>query len=282
MFLISFCTVSLWAQSETGDKESSNFRPKKGEWQFSMMLGNGSFFKQNDGMNYLLSDINPKSIGLPGGELDNQSGDPGLYLNLGGIGENSIMNVIGIETKYFLTERLSLKAMFSMNISLTPKKDFIEGDLSVPGLPIPDYKFVEGKMSNSWMLNIGSDYYFQTKNNRVQPYLGVIVGGQMATITTHLPYTGEEIEDEELGENVPLEMYVPSKRTGSIWAIQGGLVAGIDFCLVKGLLLGFEVQPIAYQYSQIQIKPSGMSTYSMENHNIKLFNLPSIKLGMRF
>ena len=280
LLLISLSTVPVMAQVGGEMDGVSDFAPKKGEWQFSVVLGNGSFFKQHEGMNYLLSDINPTSVGLPGEGLDNQSGDPAMYLNLGGIGENSIMNVIGIETKYFLSEKLSVKAMFSMNISLTPKKDFVEGDLSVPTIPIPSYKYVEARTSNSWMLSVGSDYYFQTKNNRIHPYIGAIAGFQMSKLTTSLPYTGEVIADGD--ENIPLEMYVAGKRTGSIWAAQGGIVAGIDFSLAKGLSLGFEVQPATYQYSQIQIKPAGMNTYGVENHSIKLFNLPSIKLGMRF
>ena len=103
----------------------------------------------------------------------------------------------------------------------------------------------------------------------------------MCRLETNTPYTGEKVTDPEQEEK-PAEIYRASHRNGQIWGVQGALTAGIEFCLMRGLILGFEVQPLSYHYSRIQIKPAGMSPYEAENHNFRLFTLPSLKLGMRF
>ena len=60
-----------------------------------------------------------------------------MYLNLGSWNNNSLVNIIGLQGKYFLTDRWDVNLMFSMNIGVTPKKDFIEGDNSVSDMQIP-------------------------------------------------------------------------------------------------------------------------------------------------
>ena len=136
--------VPLMAQPEKAEegKKPLPFAPQKGQWQVSLVLGNGSFFSQFDGMNYLLPEHGATSVGLPSdGGTEHQSGDPGLFLNLGTLGENSILNVAGVQAKYFLSSRWSLTMLFSMNVNLTPKKDYGEGDMEVADMPIPAYKY---------------------------------------------------------------------------------------------------------------------------------------------
>lgn len=49
------------------------------------------------------------------------------YLNIGSLNNNSLVNIAGIEGKYFLSDNWDINFQFSMNISLTPKKDYVEG-----------------------------------------------------------------------------------------------------------------------------------------------------------
>lgn len=284
-FILAFLpVVPLMAQPEkTGGNKDVSFAPEKGQWQISLVLGNGTFFSQWDGMNYLLPSHGATSIGLPEeGGTENQGGDPGMYLNLGNIGENSLMNVAGIQAKYFLSARWSLTAMLGMNINLTPKKDYIEGDLEVEDMPVPSYKYIEGRLGSSWMANIGSDYYFHTKNARISPYLGILGGFQMARLETNQPATGETVIDPATEEETPVEIFRASKRAGQVWGTLGAIVAGVDFSLTKGLVLSIEVRPAAYRYSRIQIKPAGMAPYEAGHHNIQAFAMPALKLGFRF
>lgn len=59
-------------------------------------------------------------------------------------------------------------------------------------------------------------------------------------------------------------------------------VAGVEYSLMKGLVLGLEFQPFAYRYDIIQIAPQGFGKYNVGHHNIKIFDMPVLKLGFRF
>ena len=297
ILLLSVCTVApLAAQHYSGGDAS--FAPKKGQWQVSAVIGNNQMFNQN--MEYLLPTYwtewngfdNP--VGLPGtSDLPNKSGDPGLYLNLGNLNSNSLVNLIGIQGKYFLTDNWDVNLMFSMNINATPAKDYIEGDHTVSEMPIQDYKYLEGRINNAWNVAIGSNYYFNTRNERINLYAGGVLGWQMGRIETTSPYTGETIVDPDLGEDTDpdlgedlneesVQLYTPNSRAGQIFGLRVGAVAGIEYSLAKGLVFGFEVQPVSYRYDHIQICPKGSAAYKVGHHSIGLFATPNLKIGFRF
>lgn len=301
ILLLSVCTVApLAAQHYSGGDAS--FAPKKGQWQVSAVIGNSQMFNQD--MYYLLptywnADMegskgfdNP--VGLPGENgTDFKSEDPGFYLGLGELNTNSLVNLIGIQGKYFLTDNWDVNLMFSMNINATPSKDYIEGDHSVPEMPIQDYKYVEGRIDNAWNVALGSNYYFNTRNERINLYAGGVLGWQMGRIETTTPYTGETIVDEDLGEDYDsdlgedlneesVQLYTPNSRAGQIFGLRVGAVAGIEYSVAKGLVFGFEVQPVSYRYDHIQICPKGSAAYKVGHHSIGLFATPNLKIGFRF
>lgn len=243
------------------------------------------------------------------------STDPGMYLNLGNLNSNSLVNLIGIQGKYFLTDRWDVNLMFSMNINATPKKDYIEGDYTVKEMPIMASRYMEGRISNAWNVAIGSNYYFNTKNERINLYVGGLLGWQMGRIETVTPYTGEYYDDSNDyqnsdGTNIgtgqgtgetdgpdigfgdgetnmeegkdPVQLYTPNSRAGQIFGLKVAGVAGIEYSLSPGLILGFEVQPVAYRYDHIQICPKGQAAYKVGHHNINFFATPNLKIGFRF
>ena len=312
ILLLSVATVApLAAQHYSGGDAS--FAPKKGQWQISAVIGNNQMFNQD--MYYLLPTYwngsnfdNP--VGLPGeGSTDFKSSDPGIYLGLGELNTNSLVNLIGIQGKYFLSDNWDVNLMFSMNINATPSKDYIEGDHSVPEMPLQDYKYVEARVSNAWNVALGSNYYFNTRNERINLYVGGVLGWQMGRITTSFPYTGETYLDDDLGSSgstdidpsnpdvgfgegetemggeaseESVQLYVPNSRAGQIFGLRVGAVAGIEYSLAKGLVFGFEVQPVSYRYDHIQICPKGSAAYKVGHHSIGLFATPNLKIGFRF
>ena len=299
ILLLSVCIVAPLA-AQHHSKVDASFAPKKGQWQVSAVIGNNQMFDQD--MNYLLPTYytggdgsadfdNP--IGLGWGSTANQSDDPGMYLNLGSLNSNDLVNLIGIQGKYFLTDRWDVNLMFSMNINATPSKSFIEGDHSVPELPIQDAKYLEGRIENAWTVAMGSNYYFNTKNERINLYVGGVLGWQMGRIATNTPYTGETVKDEDMSGNTDpdldsditeedVQLYVPSSRAGQIFGLRVGGVAGIEYSIAKGLVFGFEVQPVSYRYDHIQICPKGQAAYKVGHHSIGLFATPNLKIGFRF
>lgn len=232
--------------------------------QVSVILGNNPMFSQSNESQYLLPDYNSSVTGV--------TADPGVYLNMGNVGSNSLMNMVGVQFSYYLSSALDVNAMFSMNISSTPKKDFVEGVSGKFGESVaPASRYIEGRLQTNWYANIGSNYHFST-GKRVSPYAGVKVGGEMGRLQTITPYTGD---DEAL-------LYYRTSKAGQLWAIQGAIVAGAECVLNSGVVLGLEVMPLSYQYSVIQIDPAGPYSYSCSHHGIKILSTPTIKFGFRF
>ncbi len=313
ILLLSVASVAPITAQQYSSGDAS-FAPKKGQWQVSAVIGNNQMFNQD--MTYLLPNYwNPNNNNYPQvglGGYGNQSNDPGVYLNLGNLNSNSLVNLIGIQGKYFLTDRWDVNLMFSMNINATPKKDYIEGDYTVEEMPIMASRYMEGRISNAWNVAIGSNYYFNTKNERINLYVGGLLGWQMGRIETVTPYTGEYYDDSDdyqnsdgtnigtgdtdsnedlpMGEGDvnmnegkdPVQLYTPNSRAGQIFGLKVAGVAGIEYSLSPGLILGFEVQPVAYRYDHIQICPKGQAAYKVGHHNINFFATPNLKIGFRF
>lgn len=298
ILLLSVASVAPVMAQQYSSSDAS-FAPKKGQWQVSAVIGNSQMFNQD--MNYLLPTYWDAQNGFTQNtglgnvaSNPNMSEDPGLYLNLGSLNSNNLVNLIGIQGKYFLTDRWDVNLMFSMNINATPKKDFIEGNYEVDEMPIMGTKYTEGRISNAWNVAIGSNYYFNTKNERINLYVGGLLGWQMGRIETVTPYTGETIEDPDLAEDntgdadldesnqESVQLYTPNSRAGQIFGLKVAGVAGIEYSIAKGLVFGFEVQPVAYRYDHIQICPKGQAAYKVGHHNINLFATPNLKIGFRF
>ena len=314
ILLAAVLAVPVMAQQEgRSKKDGVVFGPQKGQWQISMVLGgSNSFYNENTG-SYLLPSYNNfgGAIGLPNGgqggavtpgtqpgQGDN-SGYLNDYLNINGFNGNSLVNIVGLQAKYFLTDCWDINLSLGFNINITPKKDFIEGDTGIDDMVIPDQKYINAQATNNWYVNIGTDRYFKTRNARIHPYVGATVGFQMARIETTEPYTGKFVNDPDLGEStgntggevnedtnddtlIEQQVYLAAGKVGQMFALKGALVAGIEYSLTPGLILGFEMQPVAYRYDLIRIAPQGFDTYSVGHHNIKLFDVPMLKLGFRF
>lgn len=283
ILLSAFMTAPLWAQSpECPVKRCASFAPEKGQWEFSLVLGKGSNFYNEDNT-FLVQNVSLAngSIGLPNGGTS-ESGDLNRYLKINGFNDNSLVNIVGIQGKYFFQDCWAATLQAGLNIGVTPKKDYIEGQtiLDDPKIDLPDAKYVNAQTTNNWYLNLGVERYFKTRNERIHPYVGATVGFQMARIETSEPYTGRTVIIEE--EEVSDQVYLPAGKAGQMFGIQAGAVAGIEYGLMDGLFLALECQPVAYRYDVIQIAPKGFDKYNLTHHNVKLLDMPVIKIGFRF
>ena len=288
LLLLATLSAPLLAQTASSNGEGVIFAPQKGQWQVSMFLGGGNKF-YNENTTYLLPRFTNTSgeVGLPnGGSLE--SGDLSTYLQIDGLNGNSLTNIIGFEGKYFLSDCWDINLQFSMDINLTPKKDYIEGEATVPDMIIPAQKYINAQATNNWYVGVGSNRYFKVSNPRIHPYVGAALGFQMARIETSEPYTGETYADgedegdDEVGSGLPTQVYLSGSRAGQMFGIKAAAVAGIEYSLAPGLVLGFQMQPVAYRYDVIQICPKGFDKYNASHHNIKLFDMAVLKLGIRF
>lgn len=288
LLLLATLSAPLLAQTASSNGEGVIFAPQKGQWQVSMFLGGGNKFYNENTTNLLPRFTNTSGeVGLPnGGSLE--SGDLSTYLQIDGLNGNNLTNIIGFEGKYFLSDCWDINLQFSMDINLTPKKDYIEGEATVPDMIIPAQKYINAQATNNWYVGVGSNRYFKVSNPRIHPYLGAALGFQMARIETSEPYTGETYADgedegdDEVGSGLPTQVYLSGSRAGQMFGIKAAAVAGIEYSLAPGLVLGFQMQPVAYRYDVIQICPKGFDKYNASHHNIKLFDMAVLKLGIRF
>ena len=305
LLLLALMSAPLLAQTISSKRgDGVMFAPEKGQWQISVFMGgNNNFY--NEQTNYLLPTFTNKNgmVGLPNND-ETHKGDLNRFLQIDGLNDNSLTNILGFEAKYFLSDCWDINAQFSMDINLTPKKDFVEGDYStVPDMIIPAQDYISARMTNNWYAAVGTNCYFKVSNPRIHPYLGASVGFQMARIETTEPYTGETYNDADgdgnidtedwsdtyvtgnTGEdfdNLPTQVYVSGSRAGQMFGVKAAGVAGIEYSVAPGLVLGFQFQPLAYRYDVIQICPKGFDKYNASHHNIKIFDMPVLKLGIRF
>ena len=273
---------SMAQLSKSSEKEGVVFAPQKGQWQVSMVFGHNGFYNQNS--TFLLpryDNLGNGSVGLPNGGTTT-SGNLDRYLNINGFDNNSVVNIAGLQVKYFVSDCWDINLSFGMNIDITPSKDYVEADLTVPDMVIPSQDYINAQTKNNWYVTVGTDRYFKTKNPRIHPYVGAALGFQMARIETMEPYTGETVYDEDLGEEELQQVYLAGGKAGQIFGLKAAGVAGIEYSLTQGLVLGFEFQPLAYRYDIIQIAPQGFDKYNAGHHNIKIFDMPVLKLGFRF
>ncbi|MCQ2226940.1 MAG: hypothetical protein MJZ01_03395 [Bacteroidales bacterium] len=249
-----------------------------GNIEVSLILGNGTMFQQNNQNIYLLPEYDNTSdtpgTGLGYAYGSSQSEDPGLYLNLSQVGVNNIMNMAGIQGRYFLAPNIDVNLSFAMNINVTPSKDYVEGVASKP-VAVPAQRYIQGRLQSNLQANVGGDYHFRVgRNNNMNAYAGATVGYQMARIQTSNPYVGDQDGSEVL--------YKVQSQAGQVMGIQGALVGGIAAQTNCGLVIGIEVSPVAYQYSIYQVGPTGFQTYKANHHAMKFLSNPCLKLGFRF
>lgn len=286
LLLLAMMAAPILAQTFSSKKcDGVMFAPEKGQWQISVFLGGGNKFYNEQTNTYMLpthtNTINGGEVGLPNGNTNN-SGNLNDYLAIDGLNNNSLTNILGFEAKYFLSDCWDINMQFSMDINLTPSKDFVEGETMVEDMVIPSQKYINAQMTNNWFVSVGSNRYFKVSNPRIHPYLGASVGFQMARIETTEPYTGDYVYDEDIDESLPSQLYLAGSRAGQAFGVKAAGVAGIEYSIAPGLVLGFQCQPLAYRYDVIQICPKGFDKYNASHHNIKIFDMPVLKLGIRF
>ena len=230
--MLGLLAVPAMAQKECDKKcGTETFGPRKGQWQVNLVLGNyGGFYNENT--TYLLPRYTNTSgsVGLPNGSSDT-SGDLNRYLNIEGMNGHSLVDLGGIQIKYFFSDCWDVNVTMGLNYNATPKKDFVDGDYeSVPDMIIPEQKYINAQVTNNWFVTFGTDRYFVTPNPRIQPYLGAAVGFQMGRISVSEPYTGKVYQDSEdegddMAEGLPEHVYLANGKVGQMFGIKAAAVA---------------------------------------------------------
>ena len=313
---ILIMTILLVVPAMAQPKESCEcvFGPKAGQVQFNLNIGTGQFFNDMTGLYYMLPDEDgtPMGIGRDGDELE-----PGVFGNTYISGDlsqllvnNGSLNFMtrnySVGMKVFVSDHFNINLSGAYIMNLQPSKNFQEGetfnisDLNVKDIDVSEVisnvepggiyaqKAILGAVTNRLMVQLGSEYYFNTKNERIFPYIGVFGQFKMARIESFYPVTGQTIEtDYPDGEGYPdmqyeeVDMYRTS-RGGQALGFGGGINIGVEYALMEGLVIGFEVAPVCYQYTLLHLDVGGQDPYYAANHNLRAFAFPQLTIGVRF
>lgn len=290
------------------------FAPKAGQVQFQLNVGTGQFFNDMTGLYYMLPDEDGTAMGIGS---DRNTLEPGTYgnayisgdlssllVNQGSLNVMSRNYMVGM--KVFVSDHININLSGAYMLNMQPKKDFIEGEAyDISGLNVKDYdvsetpatvgvgdiyasKAILGAVTNKLMVQLGTEYYFNTRNERIFPYIGVFGQFKMARIESIYPYTGQYMStDLPEGEGYPdmnyeeVDMYRTS-RGGQALGFGGGINIGVEYALMEGLFVGIEVAPVCYQYTLLHLQVGGQDPYYAMNHNLRAFAFPQLTFGFRF
>ncbi len=294
------------------------FGPKAGQWQFNFNVGTGQFFNDFTGLYYMLPEEDGRAIGL-GIDTDEDvigtnyglgnayiSGDLSTILaNTGSL--NYTLKNFSVGAKYFITDHININLSGAYIMNIQPGKDFIEGEpfsldkdqihldpsITPAHVGVEDIyasKAILGAVTNRLMVQLGSEYYFNTKNQRIFPYLGIFGQFKMARIESYYPYTGMYMPNDV---TVAAPAYNPDvaneevdlwlvNRGGQALGFGGGINFGIEYALMEGLFIGAEVAPVCYQYTLLHLQIAGQDPYYAMNHNLRAFAYPQLTIGVRF
>lgn len=263
IFKFAFVFIGLLLFSICNAQE---FGPQKGQKMVSMNFGKSVNFGDLS-----FSEINQSTFSNNPANITNPNSNS--YNN------HYRFNIIGVEFKYFITNQIALNLAGSGALTTNPSRDFVTGveadENATPGTYFPSYRMMEGQTTGQFHIDLGADYYFTTKVNRVFPYLGV----QLNTI-----YGQTRITDGYRGLNNDNEVISTfPDRHGEFYGLGASINGGIDYFLAEGLFIGLNIKPVSYMYVEKRIfHQEGLNAQDAASYNLKFFTNPVVKLGFKF
>ncbi len=239
---------------------AQGFGPQAGDKSVSLQLGRGDDFSD---LQYVAKNLGTYTVYVPSNSTASTD-------------DNSLINMIGVEGKYFLSSNLAVRLSGMGLISSTPAQQDIPAVINpeyyddevdeLSYISIPGYSDVESSSSYKVLVNAGADYYFNVGNDRLYPYAGAQLNfnyGQSKYFT---------LEDDDMGE-----------RVSETYGLGGSIVGGVDYYIAQGFFLGIEIKAASYMYSVARIFPQpGMEGGDADNHSTTFFSNPMVKIGFKF
>lgn len=288
------------------------YRPKKGDITAAILFGRANVVNQGITL--------PKAAGTGSWVVGNntpQAGNISLENNL-------VTNMIGVEGRYFFADNISAKASGGVIITYTPGQPNIPGYISNgPNATwLPAYASIPEQGRTDLNINIGGEYGFDSKLDRVYPWVelrvpfyytrvseydpailddlrgggsvyGYLNGGGTAGGVDELDGSFDGIEQGSTGDpNAGYQnansvsstvIYDLGVRTGEIFAVGVQLNAGVDYYLMEGLFMGLEIKPASWIYAYSASKPGpGLELQQSNTNTFAWLTQPVFKLGFKF
>ena len=259
LFSASFVAV---AQEETQEEtqeevqENNNYRPKKGSYTVSILMGRGNHI--NEGSTYIGS-----SFAVSG---------QAPSVNTISTNDNSVVNMAGVEGKYFIEDKMAISLTGAFTFRSTPSAVNIPSVTDASGVTVmPGYNSVIGEDRYDAHLAVGLQWYLKLKSPKLIPYVGFSLPFDYARTSTFDPTVNLN------GNTVPLGLkHIELFGIG----VQG--VAGLDYYLSEDLFIGFDVKPLSYNYVMNSKKPqAGAIGRRAKNSTLSFFGQYFFKIGFK-
>jgi len=256
----------LYAQEE--EKAPPSFTPEAGDFSGAILFGRG---------NFLTSGLVVPSSANYGWTV------PGTapYNNTIDANSNGVNNIIGAEMRYFISTNMALKLSGGGIIRNTPDMANIPGfiDSSAPNSAwIPAYQSVIADNQVDVNVNLGYEYHFATKYNRLSPYVGLNLPFYYGRRSLYDPTI-----DDSKDPTDPTYVVDVGVRHVEMYGFGVQAAAGVDYYLMEGFYFGFEIKPVSYVYAFSEKFPApGLESLQAENHSWSFFSQTFLKIGFRF
>ncbi len=261
LILVAFLMVSvsaLYAQYDVTEQDviTECKKPKKGSFTVGLLLGRGHFINTN------LTVGTPVSGAAP-------------YVRSIDANDNSFVNMVGIEGKYFVTNKMAVTLRGGAILRHTPNRLNIPGVKGADGtMVVPAYKAIKGQDNVEVHVAPGLQWYLNLKSARLQPYVGFAIPMDYARETLYDPTV--EVR------NGVVTKYSYGASNADLFGFGAQGVAGLDYFLTKELFIGFEVNPVSVQYVFMGKKPQpGTILRESENLTYSFFGQFAFKLGFK-
>lgn len=292
---------SLYAQDESPQKEEVSFAPSAGDFTGAIMFGRGNYLTSGlvvpSSPTYFYNDpIN--------GYYWNVSGQA-PYANMIDANSNSVSNIVGVEGRYFVTNRIAAKISGGAIIRSTPSFDNVAGYIptvetnifdsngnviSTTSQPVPNsswlpaYNAVVAEDQVDVNVNIGGEYQFTTKYSRLFPYVGLTIPLYYGRRSLYDPtINGGDLVNPTDPLSIPNYIVDIGVRRAEIFGTGVQAVAGFDYYIAEGLYFGIETKPISYLYMYSGKNPApGLESLDATSTTWSFLTQTFLKIGVRF
>ncbi|HEY9169984.1 MAG TPA: BT1926 family outer membrane beta-barrel protein [Lutibacter sp.] len=270
-FILALTLTSVNAQDRDSDyhhhyrgdtcKVGPRFAPQQGDFTAAMVFGRGAYL--NGGLAV------PSSYSSVSGAAP--------YANTVDANYNDITNMVGAEGRYYATNRFAITLSGGAILRDTPAQLAIPAVTDINGNQIiPAYNAVVADERIDLNVSVGGQWLFNTKNDRLFPYVGFALPYSYARQSMYDPTVSVDgkgnVTITDLGA-----------RHVEINAFGAQAVAGVDYYIAKDIFFGFEIKPVSYVYAY-SVKVPGPGLYSLEadTNTLSFFAQFSFKVGFKF
>jgi hypothetical protein len=249
--------------------ETTSFGPAKGDFSGAVLFGRGSFL--STGLDVPSAPYNNTGWTVSGSAP---------YLNSVEAGYNDVSNMLGVEGKYYFSNKFALTISGGAIYRGTPSRASLPSVID-PNAPnaawIPAYNAVVLDERIDASFNLGADFIFPSKKyDRIFPYVGANIP---------IMYGKRSQFDPTIVTNSDGSFYIADVGVRQAEIVGFGLqsVAGIDYYIAKGFFFGFEFKPISFVYSFNRKAPApGLEVLEADTHTWSFFSQIYCKIGFNF